>query len=355
MQSRVTIKDLAEKAGTSVASVHRALYGAEGVSDQLRKKILEEARRCNYRIDETASLLRRNAINITVLLPKATGNERFYYTGLWHGIQKGAEKLRKLKANVNLIETDYGINEMAEALENLYDETDISGTPIDGLVTICDDEKSRNWIERFIRKGTRVALVDRGLPIGGLSCSVETSVIDMGKLALELALLYGQMEDGPIILVNGHMKRNSYQAYARAVRNKQAVLQRQSREIVEIWTDSEEQVRRELKEKLSENRPSAVIAASARTTFWVCQEIRDYYAADESCPAVIGTDVFAEQAPFFESGVLRAVIYQSHITSGEKCLDELINSLMSFEKKEETHILLPLSVVLKDNYKCFLP
>ena len=70
MQQRVTIKDIARKTGTSVTSVHRALYGRAGISESLRHRILTEVERSNYQVDEAASLLRRKQYHIVVLLPK---------------------------------------------------------------------------------------------------------------------------------------------------------------------------------------------------------------------------------------------------------------------------------------------
>ncbi len=355
MQGRVTIKDIAERTGTSVASVHRALYGTGGVSDALRQKILEEAERSHYRIDETASLLRRNTLNITVLLPKAAGNERFYYKGLWQGVHAGAEQMKKLRTKVRFVETEYGVDDISEALERLYDEIEISGEKLDGMVTICDDEKSRVWIERFIRKGTKVALIDRGFPIEGLSCMLEVSVTDMGKLALELALLYGQSRQGPILLVNGHSTRVSYKAYSKAIRSKEEAMARQNTEIMEIWTDSEEQVKQELRQALESRKFSAVIAASARTTYWVCQEVEKMFDLEEDRPPVIGTDVFEEQVPYFENGILKAAVYQAHMESGEKCLEHLVRRMTSFADRSVECITVPLSVVMKDNYRYFLP
>ena len=66
MQQRVTIKDIARKTGTSVTSVHRALYGRAGISESLRHRILTEVERSNYQVDEAASLLRRKQYHIVV-------------------------------------------------------------------------------------------------------------------------------------------------------------------------------------------------------------------------------------------------------------------------------------------------
>ena len=41
--SGITLKDISEKMNVSMTSVHRAIYGKEGVSDKLRKQIIEVA------------------------------------------------------------------------------------------------------------------------------------------------------------------------------------------------------------------------------------------------------------------------------------------------------------------------
>jgi LacI family transcriptional regulator, galactose operon repressor len=55
---RVTIADVAKLAGVSTASVSRALSGADGVSEQVRKKVSETADRIGYRPNELARSLR---------------------------------------------------------------------------------------------------------------------------------------------------------------------------------------------------------------------------------------------------------------------------------------------------------
>ena len=356
MPNKVTIKDIAKNTGVSVASVHRALHGMSGVGEELRRQILEEARRCHYQMDESAALLRRNSTNITVLLPKATGNERFYYRGLWQGINHGAEKLRKMRVTVSMIETEYGIDEMGEALEKLYDATGFGEQRMDGLVTICDDERTKNWITRFIRRGTKVALIDRGLPIKGLVCSAEVSVENMGNLAVELADLYHKdQEKGSLLLVNGSFGRSSYRTYSQAVYKRMTEKWKDRKMTVsEISGESEHEFRKKLRKMFEDDSPDIILAASARITYWVCDEVEQFFAEEKTYPVVIGTDVFPEQAYFFEKGILKATVYQSHLISGEHCLEYLFNSLIGLDNELEKKIIEPLCIVMKDNYRYFL-
>lgn len=356
MKNKITIKDIAKNTGVSVASVHRALHGMSGVGEELRQKILEEVERSHYQVDESAALLRRNAVNITVLLPKAAGNERFFYRGLWQGVYRAAKKLQRMRAVITFVETECGIDKMGKALEELYHITNFDTVRMDGLVTICDDEQSRDWITQFIHRGTKVALVDRGLPINGLVCSAEVSVQDMGNLAVELADLYYEgRAGGYILLVNGSSRRSSCRAYSQAVHNRETEKWSAGGiTVLEVFGESEIDIRTELRRIFRENRPGVIIAANARTTYWVCDEVECFFSEKASRPAVIGTDVFSEQIRFFEEGTLKATIYQSHLTSGEHCLEYLFDSLISVDNELEKRIIEPLCIVMRDNCSYFL-
>src|SRR5688500_14924324 len=62
------IKDVAQHAGVSVATVSRALAGRPGVSDEVRRRVQESARALNYRPDQIARSLRRRQSNLIGLV-----------------------------------------------------------------------------------------------------------------------------------------------------------------------------------------------------------------------------------------------------------------------------------------------
>ena len=349
MAHKVTIKDIAEKTGTSVTSVHRALYGSKGISDSLRKKILREVEHSNYRMDEAASMLRRGQFNITVLLPKPEAEERFYYRGLWDGIYRGAEEIKKNKVNIRFVETTHGVNQISRALENLFDEEDEN---LHGLITICDDEAARDWIQRFIRRGTKVALIDRGIEIENLSCCVETSSQDMGDLAVNMMdFLVPHEETGIIVLINGPEHRLSYRIYRQAVSEKMSELHL-NQELVVINGYEEGEGRRQLSKLFKEKKVCGIISSCARTTYWACDMVDKLQL--ENTPPIVGTDVFQELQPYFEKGILKASIYQSHREHGEKALKYLYECLSNPHMVCGKQMPGALSLVLKENYKYFL-
>lgn len=362
MKRKTTIKDIADRTGTSVASVHRALHGMDGVGEALRQSILEEVSRSNYQMNESAALLRRGNVNIVVLLPKIEGNERFYYQGIWQGIQEGIEEIAKYNANVEVIETEYGINGMADALEELFDSVGERSRKIDGLVTCCDDEGARIWITRILREGISVALIDHSMQVDGITCCVGTNAYDIGRISMELADLYrNRKKQDPLLLLVGSRNRNSNKEYIVGVREKAAELfgKGEMPEIIELDAGTEERARESLLTYLKDRTAGAVLASGSRTTFWACDEVKKFFgeqgeADGKICPPVIGLDVFREQGEFFEAGILKASIYQSHTQFGRICLRYLFDRLVNPGVEENRIFWQPISVVMRDNYKYFI-
>ncbi len=84
-RSAPTVKEVAERAGVSVASVSRALSGAGGVREPVRSRILEAAQQLSYRPNRAARDLRvRSSRAVGVLIPDI---ENPFFTSLVCGIE----------------------------------------------------------------------------------------------------------------------------------------------------------------------------------------------------------------------------------------------------------------------------
>jgi DNA-binding LacI/PurR family transcriptional regulator len=81
-----TVKEVANRAGVSTATVSRALSGSAGVSEPLRARIFEAARLLSYRPNRAARNLRvRSSRTVGVLIPDI---ENPFYTSLVCGIEE---------------------------------------------------------------------------------------------------------------------------------------------------------------------------------------------------------------------------------------------------------------------------
>ena len=85
------IKNVAETAGVSIATVSNVLRGAKPVSPRLRKKVLDAVELLNYRADPIASGLKSKRLNTVALVLTRIENQFFPY--IIDGIQRVTEPL----------------------------------------------------------------------------------------------------------------------------------------------------------------------------------------------------------------------------------------------------------------------
>src|SRR6516164_4161562 len=81
-----TVKDVAERAGVSTATVSRVLSGVAGVREPLKSKVLEASRALGYRPNRAARELRaRTSRTAGVLIPDI---ENPFFTSVVRGIEE---------------------------------------------------------------------------------------------------------------------------------------------------------------------------------------------------------------------------------------------------------------------------
>lgn len=88
MSERPKIKDIAERAGVSVATVSRALSGSSLVTDETRKRIHDLARELNYRPNVSARNLRTRRSMSVLLVVRDVGNP--FYLDILKGVEATA-------------------------------------------------------------------------------------------------------------------------------------------------------------------------------------------------------------------------------------------------------------------------
>jgi LacI family transcriptional regulator len=116
---RATIRDVAQAAGVSVATVSRALNGADNVLPDTRQRILEAARELRFTPSVAArSLITRRTDTIGALLPDLHGE---YFSELIRGIDQAA-RARGLHL---LVSSSHGdADEAAAALRAMHGRVD---------------------------------------------------------------------------------------------------------------------------------------------------------------------------------------------------------------------------------------
>lgn len=345
-QKKVTLKEIAQRTGVSLGTVHRAIYGKAGISEETRKRVLEEVERTNYQVDEAASILKRSAKNVVVVLPKAQKEDRFYFRGLWQGIRKAAQEMEQYKIYFRFIESEYPLTQIWCELERVYDEM---LEEIDGLITIADSEKTNVWINRFDKRGIPTILLSSYYEETGAAVScIKVDHERCGCLAAEFMNYSLSSGGGKILMLCGDNQIYSNRVYAESFEKE---MQRYGHEILKVEGFGREDIERECLRYLAKEQIQAVFAGNARITFGICQLIEERQQGKEIL--VVGTDIFEELKPYYENGILNAVIFQYHGEQGAHAVNKMHEYLSRGIKDQEDEVLPPV-LLLKSNYEFFL-
>ncbi|EFU76751.1 LacI family DNA-binding transcriptional regulator [Lachnoanaerobaculum saburreum] len=182
---KVTIKDISKKLGISAVSVHRALRGKEGISDELRSKIIETANEMGYVENYAAASIKRKTQRVAVVLPKDKWEKKIYFDYLWLGINKGADELKGLNIEISPFVCD---NEEMQ-LEQLKEIAKMGPGEYGGVITISFTGAAEVLMQfqSMLARDMKVLVIDDHIEIPEGLISIPPREVQVGKVAAELA------------------------------------------------------------------------------------------------------------------------------------------------------------------------
>jgi DNA-binding LacI/PurR family transcriptional regulator len=313
---KINIKDVANKAGVSTATVSRVLGDFPGVRDKTRKKVLEAISELNYEINAVARSLRQkktNSIGIIVgnvlsqfysVIAKSvedTANKFGYHTILCNGDEnskKELEYLRILKSN-----------------------------RVDGII-LTPTGKNSEYVQHLINSRTKVVLLDR--LIKGVDCdAVLVDNTNGAYKAVKYLLDQGYKKIG---IVDGYLDRTTgaerLKGYLQAI--EEAGIAKDDN-LIKIGNFKKESGKRLTRELLKQsNRPEAIFTTNIDMSMGALIAIKEMGL---TIPDDIGIVCFddSDWALILEPSitVVRQPVYQLGSTAAEL----LIKKIEDEEKK----------------------
>jgi LacI family transcriptional regulator len=181
----VTVKDVANKAGVSIATVSRVLNETRFVSDELHQRVMEAVDELNYRPNAIARSLRcRRTHNIAMVVPDIA------YPLLAEVARGVQERSYRLGYSAIMCVSDGNPEREADCLQTLMEKQ------VDGIILVAAGSKS--WhVQALVAAGLPLVICNRALP----GVRADTVVADdeaSGWLAVTHLLDLGHEEVGCI-------------------------------------------------------------------------------------------------------------------------------------------------------------
>lgn len=184
----MTIKDLAEKSGYSVATVSRVLNNHPNVSEKARAEINRLVQACDFQINTNAKQLKQHANSILVVV-KGTANEMF-----WEMIETIQAKIDQTSYPLHVDYMDEKSNEVLRAIQLCREKKPL------GILFLGGSRQ--NFIKDFDKIDIPCVLVSNdasGLPFGNLS-SISTDDRQAARCAMDSLIAMGHRD---IVVIGG--------------------------------------------------------------------------------------------------------------------------------------------------------
>ena len=346
-KSKTTIKDIAEMAGVSLPTVHKAIYGKPGVSEATRKKILDITKQMNYAVNPTASRLKRGIINIAAVLPKLPREYDQFFRKMWEGVDHAEKKLAECNAALIHFPCGRSSESQIEILEQILERQDING-----VITYCWDDHKLNPL--FLR------LKERGIPVVTVDCDavdscrigcVRASGRQTGRLAAEL-LSKLTPRSGRVILMSGTIKRKLLRDNTLGFCTYIA----ENRPDLAVLTIGNECGAMSLEDTAVQeiNGHSDIVGIycnSASNVLSMCHALER--TKKGLSITAIASDIFEELEPYLDSGIVDATIWQAPEIQVQEAIWMLYDYINGCAPAQETQYV-KLGIVMKNNFRDYL-
>lgn len=335
---RATVKDIAERAGVSLGSVHLALTGKPGLGDETRERILRAAKELNYRHNAAAAGLKRKTLRIGAVFPALTKVNTYFYTPIWQGARDYFAAMRDL--NVQLIEMPYTgqISVTPEALDPVLDNN------ISGLLILGDMLPQTAVLLQQLRKaGTATVLVGSDAPASGRLCCVQAHNKVLGMLMAEI-LTRATPDGGKILVCAGDTHTPANLETVQGI--KHFVQENSPAHALEnIFFGSDlHHLRTELEKKLHPGHDlTAACSVTARGSVMLSAALEKLRGQDK-IPAV-GSDLFRENIQALEDGTFINLIYKNPYRQASLAAQLLVEYLVRDREPEQDVYLVQSEVV----------
>jgi len=326
----VTLKDVANLAGVSTATVSRVLNNFPHVADETRSKVLWAMEQLGYRPSRVARRLRVEATQILGLIIPNIANPFF------PSVTRGIEDIAY--ANEHTLLLCNSDDDLAK--ESLYVDV-LQAERVAGII-ICPADENTTSCEPLLRNGVPVVAMDRRL----CRFDVDTVLVDNVKGACQATSHLIRLGHGRIGLIGGPSSittgRERQEGYEKALREHGIELDQSLIKIGNFKQDSGYQKTCELLEM--DDPPTAIFAANNLMTLGALNAIHEKGLNIPPDVAIVGFDDMP-WAPSLDPPL--TTVAQPTYELGRRAADLLLKRIADKDREPVEMILEPILIVRK--------
>jgi LacI family transcriptional regulator len=338
-KDRVTIKDIAISANTSICTVNKALNGKPKISESKRKEILKIAEEMGYKVNKVAQSLKRKIIRIGILMPTDWPQ---FHKHLEQGLRNELERVKDYNFQGVFVYIPHNSHNIDNVIFKILKEN------ISALV-ICpeyyhDLHKTMKYLNDL---KIPIIVLGNDVPYGERLCFIGVEAYLSGRLAAEITKLFISSGRNAAIFIGfrdieTHQKK--VEGFCAESKNANFTISG-----VYETKDNPESAIIELEQLIDKHPETQVIYVATGNSEKICE-----YIYQKSLDIkVIATDVFDAIIEYMNRGVIIATIFQNPIQQGERAI-HVINTYFTENVLPQKKIYIPPTVVFKNNAKLFL-
>lgn len=320
-----TIKDVAQEAGVSIATVSNYLNKTKPVSRQVSAKIAKAIDKLQYTQNLAAKSLKSNVYSsIGVILPNLTDS---YYLQIFQGIETAAASAGM---QVSLA-FSYDIPEVEDTVARQMLQKQVSGL----ILITCQPNKWNFYYENFIKNGHPLVLIDRKIN------SLDTNIIcfEGGKVIFDVTTQLLGMGYRNLALMAGpeHLscEKECVGSFLRAYSNRTDG----TATIVHMDLSKEGAFRKTTK-LLQKTTPDCIITTSELTATGIVEALHVLGKSIQDIPVItLGEEHWNQHTHTFAS----FSIPRPAIRMGARAAEMMLRQLRSPKTTESEQLTLPLS------------
>ncbi len=318
----VTIKDIAQLAELSPATVHLVLAGKPGPKPETRERVLSLAKQMGYRCNAAASSLKRGTTRIGAVLPRQEGDNNLYYAPIWFGVR--AFMREHADFSLELLEFDYesreSISVPAESVKEARETEKLSG-----LIVLGDLEPAA-YTELIQCKECQipVVLVNSDMQGVGRICCVQAENYLLGRTIGEILLRHTK-SGGNILACAGEQRTP---ANAASIRGLEDYVQEYAaeRKIYKLYygysQEERDKLRRMLRKYFAQHPDiSCCCSVTARGSVELACALEECGLAG-ALPAV-GSDLFPQNLESLRRGTFQNLMFKNPYRQGWLAAEQL--------------------------------